>query len=509
MEPCLNDIFDKICDGQEVKQNLALLRSQLKKSKRGNPEWESLLCHIKEHKSVPEQLLLDDDAKVRKNTALLIEDLALSEYAGALFKAYRSEEQYYVRTGMLEALTGLDYVPVIDDIITCRDKCISLLHEKSEDDVIDNSGHVAEELSILSGMLKRHGYEIRKFTGFNVLSELILVTNRNQKAAVLNSLGQTLRKEVNAGVMVKSAELRRIFSLRTVQEFLFVLNEAALYEDEPIKVAEGLLDNGLLEFLDKRHEGKGSYLFRVEAKYPESVKPVYVQGFIRKFSSELMKKSDYRLLNSTTDYDIELRIIKRSNGKLAVLLKLYTVPDNRFRYRKNVNAVSMRPANAALAAEIAKPYLMTDTVRLDLCCGVGTLLIESCIAVPAKIVYGIDIVGETIVKAEQNWALSGLKNESHFIMKDFRLFSHEHLFDEIITEPPALRGKYDADELDNLYIALFDKAAKLLKPGGIFVIWSHNRKICRRLAVKPPFSLIKECEISMVDGTDLFIIKKK
>mgnify|MGYP002245200123 CR=1 FL=1 len=65
-------------------------------------------------------------------------------------------------------------------------------------------------------------------------------------------------------------------------------------------------------------------------------------------------------------------------------LKLYTIPMQRFSYRKNVVAASIHPSLAAMLVSLAKPYLKENAQILDPFCGVGTMLIERDIAQPAR-----------------------------------------------------------------------------------------------------------------------------
>ncbi len=56
---------------------------------------------------------------------------------------------------------------------------------------------------------------------------------------------------------------------------------------------------------------------------------------------------------------------------------------------------------------LAEPYLKENAQILDPFCGVGTMLIERDIRVPAREKYGIDIFGEAIRGARENASYAG------------------------------------------------------------------------------------------------------
>ena len=66
---------------------------------------------------------------------------------------------------------------------------------------------------------------------------------------------------------------------------------------------------------------------------------------------------------------------------------------------------------------------------MDPFCGVGTMLIERDIRVPAREKYGTDIFGEAIDKARENASAAG--ELIHFIHRDFFDFRHEYKFDAV------------------------------------------------------------------------------
>ena len=167
--------------------------------------------------------------------------------------------------------------------------------------------------------------------------------------------------------------------------------------------------------------------------------------YIRKLSDALERASKGMWINSATDYEAEVRLLERKDGGFTPFLKLYTIKDKRFSYRKEFVSSSIAPVNAALTAELATKYLKENSQILDPFCGVRTMLIERNKAVKAKEMYGLDIFGEAIEKARINAQQAGCRIQ--FINRDFFTFEHAYLFDEIISDlPQVTQAKAEAGD---------------------------------------------------------------
>ena len=133
--------------------------------------------------------------------------------------------------------------------------------------------------------------------------------------------------------------------------------------------------------------------------------------------------------------------------------------------------MSIHPATAAMLMYLAKPYLKENAQILDPCCGVGTMLIERDILVPAREKYGIDIFGDAIDMARENAALAGEK--INFIHRDYFDFKHDYKFDEIVTNMPV-KGKKAKEDMDAFYARFFEKSKSLLAEDGIIIMYSNE-----------------------------------
>ena len=73
-------------------------------------------------------------------------------------------------------------------------------------------------------------------------------------------------------------------------------------------------------------------------------------------------------MNTTSGYELEIRLVAGKDGKFVPLLKLSTIPDWKFSYRKRSASTSIAPVNAALIMKLSEPYLKENARVLDPFC---------------------------------------------------------------------------------------------------------------------------------------------
>ena len=162
------------------------------------------------------------------------------------------------------------------------------------------------------------------------------------------------------------------------------------------------------------------------------------------------------------------------------MLKLFTLKDRRFAYRKVSTAQSMAPVNAALVLRLAQSYLREGAQVLDPFCGTGTLLIERELILPSGTCYGIDTFGEAIEKARVN---TGTIGHINYINRNFFDFTHAYAFDELITELPQEGSRVEADAGGVSFEERFlHKAAELLAEDAIVVVVTRSSKAMEEAA---------------------------
>lgn len=266
-----------------------------------------------------------------------------------------------------------------------------------------------------------------------------------------------------------------------------------------------MMDAGMVEQLLALHRENTPFYFRIECKSRMSLEER--SAFSKKLADALETLSGGMLVNSTSDYEIELRLIENKDGAFFPCLKCATLKDHRFDYRRNAISASIHPSTAALLANIAAPYLKENAQIMDPFCGVGTMLIERNHLVPAKEMYATDIFGEAIAKGRENAELAGAR--INFIHRDFFDFKHDYLFDEIITNMP-MRGKKSREEMDQLYGRFFDKAFEITKREAVIIMYTNEIGFVKKqLRLQPQLRLLQETCIQSKTGFYLLIIEVK
>lgn len=495
----IEQLWKQIMAGTDVRQNLSGLRQELKKA----PEGTKLLLKEPELADRLGQLLKDGDAKTRKNAALLMGDLGSQAFLQPVFEAYGAEQQMFVKSAYVTAMKNFD----------CRaymDALKERLSELTETELTEeNKKHVTEELRELSSLIvMTEGVCTHPFTGRGGPFRVVLLTNRNHQditAEELLELEPEAETEIfNSGVRATVDSLRWVGKLRTYQELLFAVDGMENCPADAVKAAGVIAGSGLLSFLNRNHEGEPPYYFRVEVK--SRMEPEKRSAFAKNLASALERLTERRLINTTSRYEFEIRLVESREGKFNLLIRLLTLKDGRFAYRKEVTPTCIRPYHAALTAALCRHVMEEDARVLDPFCGVGTMLIERHKVVRADTSYGIDIQGDAIEKARVN--TEAAHQVIHYINKDFFDFEHEYPFDEIITDMPFQMGRTTEGDVRELYRRFFAAVPGVLTEDGTVILYSHDREHVRRLAPQNGFRILEEYEISMKEGTYVFILKR-
>ena len=479
----------------DVRKKLIEIKKELKQEKKKI----AFLYYVAGDYEVLYKLLENEDAKVRKNTALIMGELGVSEFMMPLMDAYKKEDKLFVKSDYLTAIRHFDYREVLEELKERLDFLVKQTFEET------SMKHINEEKKVLTDMiLDMEGVKKHRFIGYDQLSDLVLITNRDHREITLNQIQSGQAKVFNAGVIARTRDLREILEIRTYSEMLFRLKHVLTVTSDVEEAAQSICKGGLLEFLKVRHEGTVPYYFRLEikSKMPLSEK----SQFAKRLATEIEAVSNRNLINSTSNYEVELRLIENKEGAFNVLIKLYTIPDERFSYRKHAVAASIQPVTAALVAELAKPYLKEGAQVLDPFCGVGTMLIERNKLVHATPMYGIDIFGEAIDKGIEN-----SRNDHtiiNFINRDFFDFKHDYLFDELFTNMPTRGGRKTEEEMVLLYNQFFKKALSILKDEAIIVMYTRDRDLVLKGVAQSKAYAIEQCySISKKEGAYVYIIK--
>lgn len=494
----MDTICKELLEQKEVRTNLSRLRQLIKEAEKKRQ------CQdfFKEHKDVLTGFLNSEDAKIRKNAALLLGDLDYRSAADALFEAYWKEDTRFVRSSYLQALAKLEYSEK-------NEKLRSRLKELMELPVEEETRkHMEEEIRQLRKILiGQEGIPGHTFDAQGNTMNVLLITNRENKEFIRQRVPVGRAVIHPLGILVETSEIEKLMNFRLFRDLVFPLRlqQGKLLSEGPREAAGELWKSDLYEILKKLHLESGEFYFRLEIKGPMSLEER--SDFSKKLSGELEKLSGGMLVNSTSNYEVEIRLILNREGRFFPCLKLYTIADNRFSYRKNVIASSIHPSTAALIAELAKPYLQENAQVMDPFCGVGTMLIERNHNVRSHDMYGTDIFGEAIDKARENAENAGVG--IHFINRNFFDFTHDYKFDEIITNMPV-RGRKTKEEMDQFYGAFFRKLPQICNDRSVVIMYTNEVGFVKKqLRLHEEYRLMKEIKMHAGGEYYLFLIRIK
>lgn len=445
------------------------------------------------------KFLEHEDAKVRKNAALILGKLQAQEAALPLYEAYQKETQRFVKSDYLTALAQLDYKEFIPEL----EKRLADLeaYQPAENE----EKHVREEMTALRKMVSvKKSRKHLVFQGYQEEYEVILTTGKVHQEVTSRQIRNGKILCMKSGVRVKTNDIRELLEIPTYREMLFLLSIRTL-QPKPEQGAEALAQSNLLELLRRAHKTEEKCRFRLGIHSRMSLEK---RGeFAKKLAFALEKATSYQLENSTSDYEIEIRLMEKSDGTFLPLIKFFTFPDKRFQYRKNTIAASIRPEQAAVIAALAKPYMEQDAQIIDPFCGVGTMLLERNRVCPARVMYGVDIFGKAILGARENTEIAG--QTAYYINRNFFEFTHEYLFDEIITNMPE-RGQKSKEEQDAFYGKFFEKATEILREKGRIIMYSNEKNFVKKqLRIQKNFTMLQEYNMDEKDRYYLFIIEKR
>lgn len=484
----MREVIEELLKQENTRQNLSRLRSLIKEQECKVQAYELL----KEHDDLLISFLASEDAKTRKNAALLIGDLQISHLADDLFKAYESENTRFVKSSYLTAFLQLDIPQLVPKLVDKK----KLLEQTEITE--ENRKHVDEELREINKILIKYN-GIKRHTPIleGVRAELLLTTNKLHREIVRRQLPVKETKLHPLGVIVKTDNIRLIMKVRTYRQMYFMINTEGLLSGNEREMASQLWKSDMYDILRRMHREPGPFYYRIESSADGE--------FQSRLSAALDRLSGGKLINSANNYEIVIKLIQTRDGSYFPCLRLCSVKDDRFTYRKNVLSTSIHPSTAALLVELAKPYLKENAQIMDPFCGVGTMLIERKLAVPAREIYATDIYGDAIEMGRENARIA--KTGINFIHRDFFDFKHDYKFDELITDMPV-RGKQTRSEMELFYERFFDKAKQILAKGGIIVMYSNEIGFVKKqIRLRPEYKLLQETCILDKKGFYLFVIR--
>lgn len=459
----MDTILHALSQQEDARNNLSKLAERLREMP---AEWKT--AHGEEYAGVLLPYLKHEDAKVRKNCAKVLGHFRTPSVCDALMEAYRSETVMFVRSQYLSALCGCELGEYRSELEARREALMK------EDISEENRKHVNEELKAIEACLGSGARTRQVFAGYKVPSDVLLVTNPLYTKELYGMLSQDKKKVVGGGVLVHCEDLDEIRDIRVFREMLFVIPGLQTVEEDPYRIAAQLASEIVMRFLKKRHTGGETFSYRIELR--SNMEERKKSLFLKRLNGEILRLMGGHLRNDAGDYDVEFRLIQREGG-YRLLVKLMTLKDTRFVYRKESVAASIQPTDVAFCLQTFRQYLQEDAQVLDPFCGVGTMLLERAMLGDVKIAFGVDTFGEAVEKARKN--TEAAHAPVHYIQRDFFDFRHETLFDEIVTNMP-FHKEFEDDKVEPIYEKFFQKAMGHLKPTGVMLLVSHNPRLVKK-----------------------------
>lgn len=490
----MKSLYNALVKQEKVRENLSQLKAALKK-KSDQVLFEKI---TKGQYDFLMRYLVHEDPKVRKNAAGVLGTLRCQDALDVLWDAYEAEDTRFVRADYIKAMAQLDckdYLPEFRKQLKTLTEIQAKVEEKK---------HLQEEIKELQELLLAKD-EVKKhrFIGQYLTNEVVLTTLPVFRTVTARQIQNAPVSLIGAGVKTKTNDLNQILEIRTFKELLFVLSGVKTLQPKPEQIVEGLLASNMMEVIRKNHEGDGPFFFRLGIVGNLTLEEKGV--LTKKVAAALEEATDRALINSASHYELEIRLMANKDGEFYPFLRFYTLPDNRFAYRKHHVSTGMQPYIAAGLLKLAEGYVKEHGQVLDPVCGTGTLLVERNYLKPTRSAYGVDIFGEAIDKARINTKIA--KMNINYINRNFKDFSHEYLFDEILADMPQ-KGALSFDDLDVLYQKLFERAGEWLNPNGLLMIYSNEIGLVKKqIRLREKFKLEQEFCISEKQKQYFYVVR--
>lgn len=477
-EEILEDLNNRI----EVRSNLIELKKMLTSEENVYALKSEKLYDV----SLFKVLFDDEDAKVRKNVALIAGVLEEPELAEIIYSHYLTEGTLFVRSSYLTALARYDCTPYMETLAARK-------REIESGDIDDETlKHLADELKALKVIVKEDGAHHHHVFREPKTPVNVILAAKKSAATIIKEMYPNATENF-MGFMIKTSSIKKLFTIRVFRDIYFPLNGLKSYDKA--ELAKAICEGNLLKLLDELHESScESFYFRITSKDVD----------VAELGARISALSKGRLENSADNYEIEIKLIKGSEGRFGCLLRLYTLRDKRFAYRQESLSTSMHPSDAALMVRLADEYIKSDVQIIDPMCGVGTLLIERMKLRKATYVYGVDVFGDAIERARVNSTKAGIV--INYINRNYFEFKHDYPFDEIITQLPEINGEGE----DQFYRQFFVKSDEILKKNGIIIVNSKRKNLIKKhIRLAKHYKLLREYVMNEREESCVYVIEKQ
>ena len=253
----INRLCKRLNQNIEVRQSLSSLRQEIKDPSKK----ELLLSWINDGDLDLSAFLENEDAKTRKNAALLIGDLGLVSESDAVFHAYQTEDTRFVKEAYLTAMKSLNAAPYVD-VFRKRYEELSLYEASAEE-----KKHVEHELHALSELINTiEPFKKHRFLGGRQTFHCIFRTNPLHPEVTAALMEDSSAVSSKMGVRVKTNHLNRLLPIRTYNELLFQIPGMVSCKPDADVAASVIAGSNLMALLENTHEGDFPFYFRIGVK---------------------------------------------------------------------------------------------------------------------------------------------------------------------------------------------------------------------------------------------------
>lgn len=501
-------LWSKIITEDDPRTLLSVMRDILKKEK-PKGMFKRTIGNSREKLSA---LLSHSDPKVRKNVCGVIGELGDPAYLEALYNAYNAEDKLFVRYSYVLAIGNCGSAndaeklkKMFEDVVTNEKAC------QENDTLITTNKHINEEKLALTRAIDKLSPTARhEFKGFESPVSMLLTVMNYQYQLTLKELDDKWidGRLVDDGILICEKDLDKIYTCRTFYELLYPLAECEDLDFDYKVIADAIINANFIDFLNQCHDNSSNdpFGYRIEFKTMDSNRER--SEFVKNLSRELDELSCGNLRNSPSSYEVEIRILERNN-LCSVYVKLYSVKDNRFDYRKNDLATSINPVTAAIAIKSIEKWLDPSSKVIDPFCGAGTMLIERAKLEEFGSLTGVDIFRTAINAATINSKLANV--DIDLIAEDILEFVPYGQFDEMITNMPFDNKSTTHNKYADLYSAFVNKIPDFIRPGGIAFIYTIEKQLFREVLIdNSQLELLQEIKIESGRLTPhIFVLKVK
>ncbi len=419
-------------------------------------------------------LLASEDAKTRKNAAIVLGQIGQRAVVPALCGALSKETQQFVRPSLILALGQLGGTEAQQAV-----KALPL-PEGTDKNTLAERDAIQKALSRLAPQ------KSRTFTGFAAPRPVWLMPVNGLIGSLLAE-ARAKHIEVKQKGSVVEAVTRSLPSLYALRGFYEALLPFAVgVKAEPEALAEAVEAGGLYALLCQMHDGSVAFPTRLEVRGPGIDRAAFASKFFARVNGA-------HFVNSPSSYDIELRCWIK-NGQATLSVRLHTFQDPRFAYRLESVPASMHPAVAAALLYDHRRYMKQTHTVLDPFCGAGTLLIERKKLMGAKAFTGLDISPKAFSIARANCHEAGL--HAKVFNRDCRGFHSDFGYDEILCNLPFGHRVGSHEQNERLYDDILQQWPKILRPGGFVLAVTNDKQLFSALATRHGWKIASQMAFS-------------